>query len=141
MSLYFLRTKPCLRFCALIGFISVPLVSGCVSDTLQVQNTQPQPAALNYDPVQRQQAINEIRAKAKQEGSGQPTNAYFNGDGPTTTMSPENQAASIRELELNASQNSGATTDSELEAKQRSIRELQSQARSHYNNALKRIEN
>ena len=121
--------------------LSGAMLSGCVSDTLSVQNTQPEPVALRYDPAQRQQAINEIRQKAEQPGSGQLTDAYFTSNGSTTLMTAEQQAARIRELEANAAQNGQTASDAELAAKQQSIRELRSQARSHYNNALRRIEN
>ena len=124
-----------------VALLCAPLACGCVSNTLSVQNTQPQPVALNHDPAQRQQAINEIRQKANQPGSGQLTDAYFTQNGSTTTLSPEQRAARIRELEIDAAQNNATASDAELAAKQQSIRELQSQARSHYNKAIKRIEN
>ena len=79
--------------------------------------------------------------KAEQEGSGELTNAFADPDGPNEPMAHSEQAQLISELEQNAQQNSNAISDAELEAKQRSIRELQQKARSHYNNAVNNIQN
>ena len=121
----------------------VVALSACVSDTLSNVDTQPQPLAQNvsYDPVQRDQAIAEIRQKAEQSRDGELTNAFADPDGPNETMSEYEQAARINELEQRAIQNSSAVTDAELAEKQRSIRELQQKARSHYNNAVNTIQN
>lgn len=119
--------------------------SGCVSDTLSQQNTQPQPLATNasasYDPAQREQAIAEIRAKAENANSGELTNAYATNDGPTTPLTAEEQAAKIAELERNAATNQTTVTDAELASKQRSINDLRNKAKSHYNNAINSIAN
>ncbi len=124
---------------------SFVVLTGCVSDTLSQQNTQPQPLATSvstsYDPAQREQAISEIRAKAENANSGELTNAYATNDGPTTPLTAEEQAAKIAELERNAATNQGSVTDAELAAKQNSINELRSKARSHYDNALNTIAN
>lgn len=121
------------------------VVSACVSNTLSQQNTQPQSIAAQsqptYDPAQREQAIAEIRAKAQNSTSGELTHAYAIADGPTQPLSPEEQAAKIAELERNAAANGSAVSDAELDAKQRSINELRSKAKSHYNNAISTIAN
>ncbi|MEM9332386.1 MAG: hypothetical protein AAGA53_13740 [Pseudomonadota bacterium] len=119
-------------------------LSGCVSDTLSTVDTQPKPVAaenVSYDPEQRAQAIAEIREKAAQSGSGELTNAFVNQDGPSEPMSASEQAQLINQLEQNATQNQKSVTDAELEAKQRSILELQQKARTHYDNAVNDIQN
>jgi len=121
------------------------LLSACVSDTLSTQNTAPQPLAqsepVNYDPVQRDQAVAEIRAKADASGNGEFTNAYVTNDGPSTPLSAQEQAEKIAELEQSAGQNSASVTDAELASKQQSIRDLRNQAKTHYNSALNTIKN
>ena len=121
------------------------MLSACVNSTLSQQNTQAQQLksqeTVTYDPLQRQQAVQEIRQKADNHGSGVPTNAFTTSNGATTPLTYNQQTQRIRELEVNAAQNGQSVTDAELEEKQQSIRQLQSQARSHYKDALKRIEN
>lgn len=121
------------------------LSSGCVSDTLSTVDTTPQPLAAEqppkYDPVQREQAIAEIRAKAEQPGSGELTNPYVEANGPNEPLTPQEQAQKIQELQNTAAQNDAVVTDSELAEKQRSIRELQKKAKSHYGNAVNQIKN
>ena len=121
------------------------LLSGCVSDTLSTVDTTPQPLAAekppSYDPVQREQAIAEIRAKAAQPGSGELTNPYVEANGPNEPLTAQEQARKIQELKNTAAQNDAVATDSELAAKQRSIRELQNKAKSHYGNAVNQIKN
>ncbi len=125
--------------------LAAVLFSACVSDTLSTQNTEPQTLAEenppSYDPVQREQAVAEIREKAAQPGSGELTNAYTEANGPNEPLTPSEQAARINELEHNAAQNNGAVSDAELASKQKSIRELQNQARNHYKNAVNTIKN
>lgn len=121
------------------------LSSACVSDTLSTVDTTPQPLAAekppSYDPVQREQAIAEIRAKAAQPGSGELTNPYAEANGPNEPLTAQQQATKIQELKNTAAQNDAVATDSELAAKQRSIRELQNKAKSHYGNAVNQIKN
>lgn len=120
------------------------LLSGCVSDTLSQQDTQSrvrEPVSASYDPAQRAAAVEEIRFKAAQPGSGQLTNAYTDANGPNEPMTPEEQAARIAELEGSAAANSATITDAELEAKQQSIEKLRSRAATHYNSAVNSIRN
>lgn len=125
----------------LAGFI----MSACVSDTLSTVDTTPQPLAAekppSYDPVQREQAIAEIRAKAAQEGSGELTNPYVEANGPNEPLTAKEQARKITELKNTAARNDAVATDAELAEKQRSIRELQKKAQSHYGNAVNQIKN
>ncbi len=132
--------------------IAAVSLSACVSDTLSVENTQatPQPLVQNvaqtnedvsYDPVQRAQAIAEIRAKAENTSTPELTNAYSAADGPNQPLTAEEQAAKLAELNQTAEQNSSGISDAELEAKQRSIRELQAKGQSHYEKAVKSIQN
>ncbi len=121
------------------------ILSACVSDTLSEVDTSPKPLAaekpVKYDPVQREQAIAEIREKAAQEGSGVKTNPFAEANGPNTPLTKQEQARKIAELQNTASQNEAVATDAELAEKQRSIRELQKKAQSHYGNAVKQIKN
>lgn len=121
------------------------IVSACVSDTLSSVDTTPKPLAAqkapSYDPVQREQAIKEIRAKAEQPSSGELTSPFAAADGPNRPLNAEEQARKITELQNTAAQNNAVTTDAELAEKQRSIRELQQKAQSHYGNAVGQIKN
>lgn len=125
---------------------------GCVSDTLNVQNTQttPEPLVQNaaqtgenasYDPIQRAAAIAEIRAKAENSSTPELTNAYTVADGPNRPLTAEEQAAKLAALNQTAENNGRGITDAELEAKQRSIRELQARGQNHYESAVKTIQN
>lgn len=122
------------------------LLSACVSNTLSTVDTQPQQLAQpeetpSYDVIQREQAVQEIRAKANQPGSGELTNPYEEANGPNQPLTPQEQAQKIQELQNTAQQNNAVATDEELAAKQRSIRELQQKAQSHYGNAVNQIKN
>lgn len=121
------------------------MASACVSDTLSTVDTTPQPLAAekppSYDPAQREQAIAEIRAKAAQPGSGELTSPYEEANGPNEPLTAQEQARKIQELKNTAAQNDAVATDSELAEKQRSIRELQQKANSHYGNAVNQIKN
>lgn len=136
----FVQTKFIFTVMLVAGILTL---TGCVSNTLSEQNTQPTPAqaSVSYDPAQRAAAVEEIRAKAAQPGSGELTNAYADGDGPNQPLTPEQQAAKIAELEGSAAANSANVSDAELAAKQQSIRNLRSQAKSHYNSAVNSIKN
>ncbi|MEO0329812.1 MAG: hypothetical protein AAF217_14595 [Pseudomonadota bacterium] len=121
-------------------------LAGCVSDTLSNVDTQPQTLVQTeevprYDPVQRDQAVAEIRLKAEGSGNGELTNAFADPDGLNQPMTPQEQASGIQELENSAAQNSSSVSDAELVAKQRSIQELRGQAQSHYKNAVNSIQN
>lgn len=129
-----------------IALVLVGLVtSACVSDTLSNVDTTPQPLAAekppSYDPIQREQAVSEIRAKGEQPGSGELTNPYLEANGPNEPLTPQEQARKIKELQSTSSQNDVVVTDAELAEKQRSIRELQKKANSHYGNAVNQIKN
>lgn len=129
--------------------LSALAVSGCVSDTLNSTNTSPLPEPIkashtqdvNYDPVQREAAIAEIRQKAANANSGQLTNAYAAADGPNEPQSPDEAAAKIQALQQIAGQEEAGSIDPELAAKQLQIKQLQQKARTHYGNALQTIEN
>lgn len=141
-------------------------VSACVSNTLEVQNTQTTPEPLlqnaatttqdpllqnasatgtdpdvNYDPIQRAQAVAEIRAKAENASTPELTNAYTVADGPNRPLTAEEQAAKLAELNQTVENNNRGISDAELEAKQRSIRELQARGQNHYDSAVKSIQN
>lgn len=129
---------PVLLLASLVG-------SGCVSGTLGTVDTQPQAAAAKsnprVDPQMRAKAVAEMRLKAEQTNSGVLTNAFADPDGPNETMTPQDQDQRIEELSQNAAYNSSSVPDSELDEKQRSIQEMQNQARTHYNSAVQTIQN
>lgn len=122
-------------------------VSACVSSTLGSVDTESRTElaqtgeSTRYDVNQRAQAVAEIRNKAAQPGSGVPTNAFADGDGPNDTMAASEQEQLINELQRTADQNSTAVSDTELEQKQQSIRALQQKTKTHYNNAVNTIQN
>ena len=139
---------------------------GCVSNTLSVENTQTTPEPLlqnaatttqdpllqnaavtgtdqdvNYDPIQRAQAVAEIRAKVENSSTPELTTAYTVNDSPTRPLTAEEQAAKLAELNRTVETQNRGITDAELEAKQRSIRELQARGQNHYESAVKTIQN
>lgn len=121
------------------------LLAGCVSSTLETVDTQPEPQPLaaeptHYDPQQRDQAVAEIRAKASQP-NGELTNAFAEAEGEGELMSRDAKNRTINELETGITQESEAIPDAELSASQRSIREMQQKARSHYDSAVTEIKN
>lgn len=126
------------------------VVSGCVSDTLSSTNTQSTNAQLinadnqtapRYDPVQRAEAVAEMREKAANANSGVLTNAYASADGPNEPLSQSDSQARIVALQQEAAQNGVVASDNELDEKQRRIRELQRKAATHYGSAINTIEN
>jgi len=150
----------CAVFCACMG------LSACVSNTLEVQNTQATPEPLlqnaatttsdplilnseqtattqdgNYDPIQRAQAVAEIRAKAENSSTPELTSAYTVNENPNRPLTAEEQAAKLAELNRTVETQNGSITDAELEDKQRSIRELQARGQNHYESAVKSIQN
>ena len=132
------------RFATSILLVCSIMLAACVSDTISQQETnQPLAGAGNavFDPAQRELAVQEIRAKAARSETPELTNAYANGDGPSNPMSRAEQSAGIRELSNAAQQNNTAVPDPELEAKQRSIRQMQFEGQRHYDEALKNIQN
>ena len=125
---------------------AVFVLTACVSNKVSAIDTGSQSVAAQndntqFDPEQRELAIEEIRAKASQPGSGELTNAFADPDGPNEPMNERQKAAQIRELEANAASNGESVTDAELAEKQSSIRELQNQAKNHYKNAVNNIQN
>jgi hypothetical protein len=133
-------------------FASIGLTA-CVSDTLSTTNTQPQPQPQpqavkaasqevpDYDPVQRAEAVAEMREKAVNANSGELTNAYASQDGPNEPMLPAQSAARIQELQQAAERNESSAGANDAQAKQRQIRAMQEKARTHYGSAVQTIEN
>lgn len=125
----------------------LPLFGGCVSSNSTASNIstaaieQPEPLEeVSYDPQLRAEAVAEIRAKADQP-NGELTNAFASGDGPAEPLTKQEQAQRIAEMERNAIQTGAAVEDAELTESQRSIRDLQRKAKSHYSSAIDQIEN
>ncbi len=134
---------------ALLGALSV--TTGCVSSTLETVEVEPAreltttPLALTDDDAEarlaRSDAVAQIRAKA----DGVPVNEQApaigvprHGDGPAMTS---DQINTNQLLLRQAAEDAGETIpDDELLAKQRSIAELRRRAHSHFDDALREIE-
>ena len=141
-------SKTRLRVSLVAALCAGILLQACVSSTLgtakQSASLQPEPAqtaeTASYDPVQRENAIAEMRQKASRS-SGELTNAFVNPDGPNEPMSQEHKQRLLDEMNRQAAQSQNVITDSELEARQRTIADMQNRARNHYKKTLSSIEN
>ena len=126
-------------------FFAILVNSACVSDTLSTVDTTSQPLATQkpptYDPILRARAVEDIRLKAEQQGSGELTSPYLEANGPNEPFTPAEQAKMIAELETASGQNEVVITDAELSKKQQSIKELRKKANSHYGDAINQIKN
>lgn len=140
--------------------------AGCVSTTLESEqfrpagSAQPAPATSNasaepveltspdtvaaqaggVNPTAREQAVQEIRAKAAHT-SGQKTQIGELPDTAAPQLTPAEQAQKQQQLKQAAAEASASVSDAEVQSKQESIRRLQNRARSHYDNAIDSIEN
>lgn len=134
------------NLCAMIALLSVALMTGgCVSSALDSVGsseiaTDSPPKELSFDPAAREQAVAEMRAKAADQ-SNENANAFQSQDNAVRPLSASEADEKIRALNASTSESSTQITDEELDAKQRSIAELRHKAKSHYSDALKKIEN
>jgi hypothetical protein len=107
------------------------------------QQTAPQALVQPGEPADaKRQAVEEIRAKAATSvASGAQPQVGPVPVSAASPMSPQEQEALKRELAAEALAAQGEISDEELLAEQESIRRLRAKAGSHYNQALKKIEN
>ena len=91
------------------------------------------------NPVEREKAIAEMRAKAA-NGSGVKTRIGLLPESSSDPMDAGKQKRLAAELEKSIEEAEKSATDEELEAKKNSIEAMRRKAGSHYDNALKRIE-
>ena len=134
------------NLCAMIALLSVAFMTGgCVSSALdsvgssEIATNSP-PKELSYDPAAREQAVAEMRAKAA-DLSDENANAFQSRESSVRPLTASEADAKIRALNASASESGIQITDEEMDAKQRSIAELRRKAKTHYSDALKKIEN
>lgn len=88
----------------------------------------------------RAEAIGQIRSKAAGTGSNKP-NIFAPPAVPADRMTAEEQKAIRAEMAAAAARNQAALAPTEAQAKAAEARRLKERARTHYNQALKQIEN
>ncbi len=88
----------------------------------------------------RQQGIAEIRSKAEAQ-AGEKIQIGPLPESATEQLTPEQQRAKAAALAAQASAANGEVGDAEVVSKHESIRRLRARSQSHYNEALKKIEN
>ena len=92
------------------------------------------------DPAKRQQALEEIRAKAA-ASSGEKTRIGTVPEAASEQMSLQEQSAIAAELEESRRATGSELSDAEVEARKAAIRRLQQKGKTHYERALDSIEN
>lgn len=131
------------NLCAIMALLFVGfLASGCVSSTLNsVQQSELDTnKELSYDPVAREQAVAEMRAKAA-ELNTQSSNAFASQENTNHPLTASEADAKIRALNASTAELGTQISDEEMDAKQRSIAALRRKAKNHYSDALRKIEN
>ena len=131
------------NLCAMVAlFVVGASLGGCVSSTLNsVQQSELETTKeLTYDPVAREQAVAEMRAKAEVRNT-ENSNAFASQDGPNRPLTASEADAKIRALNASTNALSTQISDEEMNAKQRSIENLRQKAKNHYSDALRKIEN
>ncbi|PCI04543.1 MAG: hypothetical protein COB78_09610 [Hyphomicrobiales bacterium] len=131
------------NLCAMIALLVVGFsVGGCVSSTLnsaqqsEVENNK----ELSYDPVAREQAVTEMRARVEKLNT-QKSDVFASQEGLNRPLTASEADAKIRALNASTAELGTQNSDDEMEAKQRSIAELRRKAKNHYSDALRKIEN
>lgn len=107
-----------------------------------------EPVALAAEPVpppppvaaSKAEAIAQMRGKAAATGANKP-NIFAPIIEPADRMSAEDKAASRAELEAVAARNRALLANDQANARAAEVRRLQTKAKSHYEDALKEIEN
>lgn len=92
------------------------------------------------DPAKRQQAVDEIRAKAA-VSSGQKTQIGAVPGAATEQMDTREQADIASKLDESRKAVGSELSDAEIEARQAAIRRLQKKGKTHYEQAVDAIEN
>ena len=88
----------------------------------------------------REAGVQEIRAKAA-VSSGTPTNVFAVQTGATAGMTKQQQEEARAELAAAAKRNASIATGTDAKAKAAAAKKLKLQAQTHYDEALKDIEN
>ncbi|HSO48483.1 MAG TPA: hypothetical protein VLQ68_11190, partial [Rhizobiaceae bacterium] len=88
----------------------------------------------------REGSVEQIRAKAALTGNA-PPDVFAGGERATTGMSSADQEKSRAELEAMAAKNAAMVAGSDAKAKAAAAKKLKLQAKSHYEETLKEIEN
>ncbi len=88
----------------------------------------------------REGSVEQIRAKAALTGNA-PPDVFATGQRATTGMSSADQKKSRAELEAMAARNAAIASGSDADAKAAAAKKLKQQAKSHYEETLKEIEN
>ncbi len=104
-----------------------PAVPSVIPDAPQMANT-------------REGSVEQIRAKAASTGNA-PPNIFASAQRATSGMSSADQEKSRAELEAMAAKNAAMAAGSDANAKAAAAKKLKLQARSHYEETLKEIEN
>lgn len=148
--------------------LAITVQSGCVSSTLETSQFRPvgttsSNAAGSNDEIQtssepvstapndlndpnvlnaaaREQAVQEMRAKG-QETSGEKTKIGLLPETATQQLTRSEQNSKAAALKNAAAEAQSSVSDEEIQSKQDSISRLRKKARSHYGDAVKRIEN
>jgi len=124
--------------------------TSCVSSTLEAPNPAPtaltSELALTQEELQIQQSradgIAQIRAKADASPVNEAPPAYgVPRRGEVALLTPEEIAAKTNRLNSNSAQVNAQLPDEELLQKKRKIAEMQRKAATHFQEALKQIEN
>jgi len=92
------------------------------------------------DPAKRQQALEEIRAKAA-ASSGEKTHIGAVPEAASRQLSSEEQSAIAADLENSRKAADSQLSDAEVEARKAAIRRLQQKGQTHYERAIDSIEN
>lgn len=88
----------------------------------------------------REEAIQQIREKAAATGKNKP-HIFEERKAATQRMSKEEQARIAAEMEATAARNANILSENEAEARSKDSKLLQLRAKSHYDKAVKNIEN
>ncbi len=123
-------------------------VSSCVSSTLApVEPVAPTSVLSLSEEAQknnqlRSEGIAEIRAKAEAAPFNEEAPAYgLPRQGETSLLTPEEIKAKTSEMRVTTAKANTAIPDAEILASQRKINALRKKGSSHYDSALKKIEN
>ena len=123
-------------------------VSGCVSSTLTTVEPAAPTSVLSLSAEEqktnqlRSEGIAEIHAKADAVPHNAQAPAYgVPRKGETPLLTPEEIKAKTNQMKVTTAKANSAIPDAEILASQRKLNALRKKGNSHYNSALKKIEN
>jgi len=114
-----------------------PAPAAAVEPVALAAETAPPPPPVA---ASKAEAIAQMRSKAAASGANKP-NIFAPVAEPPDRMSAEDKAASRAELEAAAARNRALLADDAANARAAEVKRLQTKAQSHYEEALKEIEN